>query len=256
MRNDETVRLYKYRSLAGEFGRIALEKALLQSQLYWQNPVAFNDPFDCLPVLYFGDNELQRRQFMGRAATALCAGSRSERRRKQREMSRVPPRQMERRLRAEWPQWLTRTAVSCFSELPDHPLLWGHYADSHRGVCLVFNEIATVDAEWFAFPVSYGEARPRVNLTKFNDPDIMMSALFHKSSHWSYEAEQRMLKWDTAPGYQTFPQQALVGIILGAKLSDEDSLFVNGLLAKRPHLEVYRAIVDEAEFKLNIVLAE
>lgn len=93
---DTTLRLYKYRGLSGQFGREAVEKAILHGQLYWQSPTAFNDPFDCLPVLYYGDNEKQRRQFRARAAAAVYGGPRPERRRRQREMGAMPPREMEK----------------------------------------------------------------------------------------------------------------------------------------------------------------
>ena len=250
---EATIRLYKYRSLAGQFGREAVERAILQNQLYWQSPEAFNDPFDCLPVLYFGDNERERRQFRARAAAKVFGGPRQQRRRRQREMGAVPPQQMERVLREQWPRWLAESAIACFSEVPDNPLMWGHYADSHKGFCLIFDEIATEQAQWFGFPVEYKEIRPRVNLTKFSDPDVMMSALFHKSAHWSYEREHRMMEWHRPPGYRSFPPQALAGVILGAKMSEDDIAFVSGLLARRPELEIFQASVDDIEFKLNIV---
>jgi hypothetical protein len=31
-----------------------------------------------------------------------------------------------------------RAGVACFSALPDDLLMWAHYADKHRGVCLKF----------------------------------------------------------------------------------------------------------------------
>lgn len=31
------------------------------------------------------------------------------------------------------------SGVTCLTDHHDDPLLWAHYADSHRGVCLVFN---------------------------------------------------------------------------------------------------------------------
>jgi hypothetical protein len=253
---DSTLRLYKYRSLSGEFGRDAIEKAIVQNQLYWQSPEAFNDPFDCLPVLYFGENEKQRRQFFARAATAVYGGPRRERRQRQREMSATPHRQMERTLMEKWPVWLGESSVACFSEVSDHPLMWGHYADSHKGVCLIFDEILNEEIQWFGFPVEYKEARPRVNLTKFNDPEIMMSALFHKSIHWAYEREHRMMQWHQPPGYRDFPPKALAGVVLGAKIGEDDEAFVKNLLLQRPQLEVYQASIDEVEFKLNIALIE
>jgi hypothetical protein len=118
---------------------------------------------------------------------------------------------------------------------------------------MIFDEIANEQTQWFGFPVEYAENRPRVNLTKFKDTNVTMAAVCHKSVHWSYEREHRMIEWNGAPGYRDFPSEALVGIILGAKITTEDEAFVCNLLVQRPKLEVYRASVDEVEFKLNIV---
>ncbi|WP_264592768.1 DUF2971 domain-containing protein [Sphingobium sp. B1D7B] len=133
--------------------------------------------------------------------------------------------------------------------------MWGHYADSHKGVCLIFNEIANDHTQWFAFPVTYQEARPRVNLTRFSDPDVMMKSLFLKSHHWAYEREQRMVAWRGTPGYRSFPARLLQGIIFGAKISIDDEQFVRGVLARRPDMQVFRAEIDSAAFKMNIVPA-
>ena len=133
--------------------------------------------------------------------------------------------------------------------------MWAHYADSHKGVCFIFDEIADNQSQWFAFPVAYQEDRPRVNLTCFNDPDVMMQALFLKSDHWSYECEQRMVEWHKAPGYREFPKQQLKGIILGARIGEEDEAFVRGLLESRPELPVFQAQIDAIRFKLNVVPA-
>lgn len=255
MRDEQCIQIYKYRSLSGQYGREAIERALTHNELYWQSPVEFNDPFDCTPVLYLGDNAAQRKEFYARAAAQVYNGQpRTTRRRHRRGMDVVPAAHMEERLRHAWGQWLSASAIACFSEVHDHPLMWGHYADSHKGVCLIFDEIANDQTQWFAFPVAYQEARPRVNLARFNDPKVMMQALLLKNNHWSYEREQRMIAWHDAPGYRNFPARLLKGIILGAKIGEDDEAFVRGLLANRPDLRVLRAEVDAAEFKLNMVL--
>jgi Protein of unknown function (DUF2971) len=256
MQNNRCIQIYKYRSLSGQYGREAIERALLHNELYWQSPVSFNDPFDCAPVLYFGDNNAQREGFYKRAAKQVYnAEPRASRRRHCKEMASVPASKMEETLQMKWDEWLSDSAIACFSAVHDDPLMWGHYADSHKGVCLIFDEIANNETQWFAFPVSYQEARPRVNLTSFNDPNVMAQALLLKSNHWSYEHERRMIAWRKPPGYRGFPVQQIKGIILGAKIEDNDQTFVRALLENRPNLQVFRAEIDVAEFKLNIIPA-
>lgn len=256
MRNERCIRIYKYRSLSGAFGREAIERALISSELYWQSPVEFNDPFDCIPVLYFGDNAAQRKAFYARTAAMALEGSpRGVRRQHRQRMNLMPANQMEEQLREAWGEWLAASAVCCFSEVSDHPLMWGHYADSHKGVCLVFDEFADLRGGWFAFPVAYSESRPRVNLTQLNDPDVAVAALCLKSDHWCYEREQRMIGWHEAAGYRKFPQQALKGIILGAKITNQDERFVRDILRRRPDLKVFRTVIDPNDFKLIVTPA-
>jgi Protein of unknown function (DUF2971) len=256
MQNHSCTRIYKYRSLSGKYGQEAIERALTRNQLYWQSPAEFNDPFDCIPVLYYGDNDAQRRNFVRRAAEKVYIREpRPARRQHRKDMNKVPATHMERSLRAAWDQWLLTSAVSCFSEVHDHPLMWGHYADSHKGVCLIFEEIANDQMQWFAFPVVYQKTRPRLNLTSFNNPDVAMQAMCLKSDHWSYEHEQRMIEWRVPPGYRDFPAQQLKGIILGAKIGADDEAFVRRLLVNRSELAVFRAEIDPAGFNLNMVPA-
>lgn len=256
MQDHRCARIYKYRSLSGKYGREAIERALTRNELYWQSPAEFNDPFDCIPVLYFGDNDAQRRNFLRRAAAKVyIEETRAARRKHRRDMNKVPAIQMEKSLRAAWDQWLLTSAVTCFSEVHDHPLMWGHYADSHKGVCLIFEEIVNDQVKWFTFPVVYQKTRPRLNLTSFNNPDVAMQAMFLKSDHWSYEHEQRMVEWRIPPGYRDFLAQQLKGVILGAKICKNDEVFVRGLLVKRPELSVFQAEIDPAGFNLNIVPA-
>jgi hypothetical protein len=104
--------------------------------------------------------------------------------------------------------------------------------------------------EWMAQNVVYSEHRPRVNLA---DPEFGMGlvhALLHKSHHWAYEQERRMINWREPPGWRAFPPQALKCIIMGAKISSEDEAFVRGLVTRRPHLLVYRTKVDAVDYKL------
>lgn len=80
----------------------------------------------------------------------------------------------------------------CFSEHWGNPVLWSHYADKHRGICLGFDVF-----EEFALQVNYTEKRMPVEFQD-NDPDRGLSFEFvnkllkTKYIHWKYEEERRV----------------------------------------------------------------
>lgn len=84
-----------------------------------------------------------------------------------------------------------RVGFVCFSNKYSNPVLWSHYADHHRGVCLGFeipDKILT--------KVKYAKERTSPDRllsknvsTKF---EAMMECLSLKFSHWRYESERRL----------------------------------------------------------------
>lgn len=253
MKGNIPINLYKYRSLSGDFGRATVEQIISKNRIYWQSPLQFNDPFDCLPVLKFPFNIKERKRFSAKAAVqGNSAKGRRARRGVMRDINKVHRKEMEDILKASWAHWLEDTAVTCFSEVGDEPLMWGHYADSHKGVCFKFHEYAGDKLQWFAMPVAYYEERPIVKLTSFSDEENAMKALFSKANWWEYEREHRMIDWRGKPGLRSFPHYALKEVILGAKISSEDEAFVRSLSAGRPGLSVTKAKIHPTQYRLVI----
>lgn len=98
--------------------------------------------------------------------------------------------------RQVWRNW--KTAISkqhgfiCLSENWHHPMLWGHYADKHKGLCLGFDV-----ADHLATEVKY--APERLTLADLNCSSLvdlqsqqMKELLFLKFSAWTYENEFRI----------------------------------------------------------------
>lgn len=72
----------------------------------------------------------------------------------------------------------------CFSRIWKNPLLWGHYADKHKGICLGFDvpddHLSEVDYVKERLP-----APPKI------DESFMKKLLLTKFEHWKYEEEYR-----------------------------------------------------------------
>ncbi len=86
----------------------------------------------------------------------------------------------------------TKIGILCFSTDWISPLLWGHYADRHKGLCLGFdvkNEILE--------PMEYVTKRIVLDTDWLSNSDavraeIMRRLLRTKSEPWQYESEVRL----------------------------------------------------------------
>lgn len=79
----------------------------------------------------------------------------------------------------------------CFSAKWSNPVMWSHYAEKHKGLCLGFD---VVDES--VGPVSYSGRRLAVEVKQLQSPrelpkDFIRKLLFTKYAHWKYEKEYR-----------------------------------------------------------------
>ena len=74
----------------------------------------------------------------------------------------------------------------CFSRKWQNPLLWSHYADKHKGLCLGFDVVKS-----HTLPIIYRKNRKPCQRKEF-DIDFMLELLSTKYTDWSYEDETRL----------------------------------------------------------------
>jgi hypothetical protein len=122
-------------------------------------------------------------------------------------------------------KFTAKLGVCCFSECSDNPLMWAHYANGHRGVCLVF-EFEKMQSEKIGVPMSvaYLPSPPKFNFvreslqggsTPLFNYKFQQAVLATKSTDWAYEQEVRFIS--NCHGKIEFTPHAIVGIIFGAK---------------------------------------
>jgi hypothetical protein len=97
-----------------------------------------------------------------------------------------------RRILDSWREAMdTDHGLLCFSRTWHDPVLWSHYGDKHRGVCLGYELDASL-----AEPVRYRRTRinPRLdkNKTLIRDTQLTQDMLFTKYERWQYEDEIRV----------------------------------------------------------------
>ena len=263
--------LYRYRSLAGN-GAEWVHESIILGRHYFASPLSFNDPFDSQPNLSLeGSPESLASYYAGLPsafAKRLEGLDQDERRRIVYENTRryggrsgsnpsLDPRdpQNEEALRQQYLSELrTQLGVLCLSEVCDDLLMWAHYADAHRGVCLVFNlnDSRRFPSREDTLPVRYSKYRPSISPhDAVSFENALAIALSVKSEHWAYEKEWRLFA--TKPGVCTFWQEKLTGVILGARISDENAALVGSWVQTlTPTPAIYFASITREQFSIQI----
>lgn len=210
---DEPWQIFRYRPI-NDF----LWQELELSQFYCCSPLALNDPFDCR---IDWDASLQR---------ALASPEVTDDRRKRLLILR------EKFLGADPP---CKAGVCCFTRKADDPLMWSHYADSHRGVCLLY-EIPhnyfmsryspEADKDFFfvgGAAVQYQSTfydwliagdldYPHTDSVAENALTILFTA---KAPEWKHEEEYRIIT--RRPGKMTFEPGFLKQVVFGLRTPEQ-----------------------------------
>jgi hypothetical protein len=137
----------------------------------------------------------------------------------------------------------------------DNILMWSHYAENHRGVCLEFD--ASVRLFGSAMAVQYRKDYPSFTVNVQN-ADGVLQTILTKSDVWSYENEFRIvgaIRGNGLPieldGDYLPIGDALVGVILGCDADEAKiSKFFKGHSRATP---LYRAVRSDDRYRLEIV---
>ena len=275
-------RLYKYRDLTAR----TLDM-VVGDQLHYADPSTFNDPLDTRPSLDadVDESELGRilRTLIERSTAArMRAGAKAMKLKDSRTrdwIQRHSRRQAEQRIAeieygATNPDYDFETAlrsqlrysielellrgyekgIVSFAEREDCPLMWSHYGDQHRGVCLGYSVPvkSTVDVQ----KVAYGGAR----VVKASDVGAMLdgddeartrvdsAVMLRKAESWSYEREWRLV----GPRGTAGSPLELEEIIFGMKCKESAKYTVMKALEDRSRpVEFYEMQEERGTFNLR-----
>lgn len=255
---EEPTKLYKYMSMAVD----KLERVrdvLCNHHVYCSAAKWFNDPFDLRPVFDLqAPGKAMRKGLESTARRLEPHLSRAERRTKSRKMLKeslgargLPDTQA--KFEEGMAKFLTeKVGVLCLTTKSDDILMWSHYADAHRGVCLEFEAGDNFAGE--AQKVLYSTERVPIVPYVDDTANAMSKALLTKSSHWIYEDEWRYLRVKHGPGRQAFDPHTLTAVIIGAVASAETVQYIEQWVAQRGmHVEIRRASLSRKAFAIDVL---
>ena len=247
-----TVRLYKYRSLATAEDVARTEATVLHSHVYLASPNEFNDPFEFAFRADFEGDEATKRVFFEAQVRERYPGWSSDRQRDAVEIyldaaRRGDPSANERFFRGRIRSTLNSlAAILSLTTRPDDILMWAHYADAHRGICLGFAPGCFEEAK----PVQYSDTLPVVPVFSATE-EHMHQICMTKSGHWRYEEEWRVVTAE--PGVREYPSEGLVEIILGLRTMAETRLLVEQWVNKLPHqVTIKEASLSETRYAVEL----
>ncbi|MFZ0680264.1 DUF2971 domain-containing protein [Candidatus Binatus sp.] len=121
-------------------------------------------------------------------------------------------------LRKELQHDVDQAGILCLSKIRSDILMWSHYADGHKGLCLEFDGSANSDFFGAAQPVEYSDYSP-LPLDK-DSGSQMARIVLTKSTHWAYEQEYRIILPNQACTAVSFPKELLTAVIFGCLMPE------------------------------------
>ena len=208
--------LYKFRRINKR-----LIESLLSQSLYFAKPDELNDPFDC---------RIDLIKVIKRAELAATG----ERKKFLSSLLGAPE------FFEVWKSNLDTVGVLAFSRTNREVLLWSHYADEHRGLCLEyqfqgdhllteeFNLIAAGNVDYLAEPLTEWLKSAPMDRTKFVE-ELLHKYLKTKSPAWKYEQESRIIRRPHGPFKFNIRSQFLSEVCFGLRTPPADIDLVTNL---------------------------
>ena len=169
--------------------------------------------------------------------------------------------------------------ILSLSRTKENLLLWSHYADSHQGYVIEFDEnnnfFKSNLEEGIAKPllVSYTSQRPIIKMADDEEfhyqigdffPEELAKILAHKPIDWAYEEEVRVFRnisklpeRGSCKKYHSIklvdiPPDAISGIYLGADMEEDiEAKIIGACKTNNLHIPIFKASLSYASYSLE-----
>lgn len=181
-------RLYHYEPLQPAY----LCDTLREQRVHFSSPANFNDPWDCHP--WFDPTEVRdptrRAQwiaFLERHINPADEQFLASHGLAWRDNLAFLTRTIEKMTATICQVNAERWRIYCLTPHPDSQLMWAHYGDKHRGICIELD--TTIPLVGRAAQVTYHETFAPISSASFEDWGRVAATLLAKSEAWAYEDE-------------------------------------------------------------------
>lgn len=226
-----------------------LYSLLLDSKLWFSTPNEFNDPFDLRFISGLQTNKRQKDSAINNLIIQLSDNKIKFNKSKVRQALQKQSKMVDfdKRVNDIIVNDFQTLGICCFSKTIDNILMWSHYADSHKGVCLEFDFRIDDPLKRHLRKVSYSWDFPTI--TSLFDYE---KGVITKAKCWHYENEYRMIH--QTPGLHKFNKSSLKGIIFGAKTDTHEVEKIVNLIKNNGYSNVTfkKASISSVQYKLEL----
>ena len=220
--------------------------SLIKSRFYFAKPESLNDPFDCnIDILRVVKHAI------GKADGTL----------EKKLVKFYDDHEMIERFRSN----INEYGIGSFSLNLDETLMWSHYGENHKGVCIRYdfprsfleNEDQIVGAskvkyrenhvsEWITNNISLYESDHFSFVT-----GLLKIVLTSKAPVWYYEEEYRIIR--PVAGLYNVPRSSLTNIVFGLQTSKEDKQLITSIANKYyDNIKFGRVVRNSNDFGIEI----
>ena len=268
--------MYKYRKLyderTGRLDKYTLNM-LLKNEIHFSKPSDFNDPYDSIMQLdtsfteddiykYFKERNLNKEEDI-EIMEAIKNYS-------------IDKDKFSEEVKKTFRH---RFAIFCLSNVYNNILMWSHYGDNHKGICIAL-KVYDVDGKpnllvknkqfksvsnesnftyYPLFPVNYSEERAKIfNIFTYRFSAEAPEFLLTKFKDWSYEEEFRAVL-DIEDSNNKFNKQNIIledgqipEIMFGSKVPDKIKIKTIKLLSGKKDIIFNKMVLSDNSYKLKI----
>ena len=245
--------LYKFRDTRQED---RLRSLIVRSQVFLSSPRDFNDPFDTRGKLVIrGGIDALIRKFKSFPMDKKTLRTASRDARNGVEVEGLEG-YVSRMFRPSenFDELMGEQGVHCFASRtrgerrsgPRSNLMWSHYGDSHKGLCLqyaVHEDPVLVQA----LKVNYASEYPLVNWLSDSFRNDIVNCIWQKDECWKYEGEWRYVQPQSARKLISLRKRALKSVILGAESTRSSIDLIRQLAQERESVSGVKTDLYKAE---------
>ena len=158
----------------------------------------------------------------------------------------------------EYDYLLDSIKVACLTTDNKNTVMWGHYSDKHRGICIEYDISPLLDKnrnDFLIRKINYdktaiiNENIANINNIELYDLNLLMDLFSIKSKEWEYENEYRILYYDRERRKNGLVIPLTIkSIYFGAETPEDDKELIRDIAE---NIELYELKFDDKElFKL------